>query len=1353
MNSIIAEKIQFVRKTMRSVHMSRFRMMLLSAFLLMFLSAAVWAQDAQLSDVPSENAEYNFSIWEAAAGLSGGSNVRFPQELPSYMLLNPAVFNPLGVPVVEAGYSGIIEGAGNGYSGHRASLWSNIPIASGQINSGFEFQSLATTLANTGSAARLHAGWSNSFRDSFLLGAGLETGLSQGRNGTDWTLSAKLGVSQNLGTVGPFDTFKWNAAFTNLGKEMTTPGGAFYRSPFTLRGGVHGQIVLNDNFTLSNGVLLAFPGMRDFMFNLQSSLEFRERLALSLSWGLDIGQQVNDQYQNSSLLPRVSLSYSMFNRAHPDLDINTSLYSPYSGHTAFSVGAAMPLKRVDRDGPEISLEMPEQIFISPNNDGRQDNWDQALEVEDPSGVSRMEIHLKSGSETLFTQSWEIEPVAEEGLYGLVKEVLQGSRTAVIPESVLISGKNDSGDVLPDGTYQFSITATDVLGNRSELNPAEVVIDTMQPEIEIADLSVQDKIFSPNNDGNKDELLIPQQGSKEQLWDQTIYDATGNPVWTNQIRESSLDQLSWDGFSDQGNRLPDGVYRYEVVSRDRAGNENRAEVNNIIINSVVSPVRIDLADSYFSPNGDGVKDSLTLLPIPESREGIRSWSIQILDDREEQVTTLNGEGAPSARVEFDGRSTDGEVLPQGRYRARFILEYFSGNTPRALSPWFNLDVTAPEISLELESDLFSPNNDNRSDVLTIYQESSEEQLWEARIVEAEDNAPVKEYSFRGRADFELTWDGRDSDGALAPDGTYRYIIQSRDRAGNSVEASSPVFTLDTSDAEVLVNAGYDAFSPNGDGNKDVQEFTTRVSNNDQVESYRFTIENVDGEQLRSISGTGEVPENISWDGRDDQGRPVEDNLYIAKLEVELRNRSVGSAQTRSFQLDTVYPEISLDSDYLIFSPNGDENKDSLTIRQRSTPEELFEARILNAEGEAVRSYFWEGSIENLTWDGLDEFGNLAPNGEYSYEIRVEDPAGNVALERIEGIELDSRNTSVFLTLSENGISPNGDGFKDSLEIGLYTNITEGIDTWALAIFGEGGNLIAEYGGNSLSEQEEISFDGRNEDGEIVEGQMYAQFSVLYTKGDNPQAKSSLFRVDNSGPDQTVRVNPVPFSPDGDGIADVLTIDIDAEDPAGIAGWRLGIYDRVGNLFKEFSSNGAPEEDILWDGLSDDGERVISAEDYRYEFESIDRLGNESSSEGLIPIDILVIKDGNNYKVAISNITFEPNSPRIIVGGPTAVGQRNESIIERLIEVFSKYPQYRIVIEGHANNISGTEREEVEELQPLSTGRAQAVKDQLVERGMDPTRIDVVGRGGTMPLVPFSDEENRWKNRRVEFILIR
>jgi len=43
--------------------------------------------------------------------------------------------------------------------------------------------------------------------------------------------------------------------------------------------------------------------------------------------------------------------------------------------------------------------------------------------------------------------------------------------------------------------------------------------------------------------------------------------------------------------------------------------------------------------------------------------------------------------------------------------------------------------------------------------------------------------------------------------------------------------------------------------------------------------------------------------------------------------------------------------------------------------------------------------------------------------------------------------------------------------------------------------------------------------------------------------------------------------------------------------------------------------------------------------------------------------------------------------------------------------------------------------------------------LVENGVDPRRLTVVGLGSSEPVVPFTDVQNRWKNRRVEFVLIK
>ena len=92
------------------------------------------------------------------------------------------------------------------------------------------------------------------------------------------------------------------------------------------------------------------------------------------------------------------------------------------------------------------------------------------------------------------------------------------------------------------------------------------------------------------------------------------------------------------------------------------------------------------------------------------------------------------------------------------------------------------------------------------------------------------------------------------------------------------------------------------------------------------------------------------------------------------------------------------------------------------------------------------------------------------------------------------------------------------------------------------------------------------------------------------------------------------------------------------------------------------------------------------------------------------------------------------------------------------IFNKYRSYAIVIEGHANSVfwqdeARAAKEQEEALIPLSKARAEAVKQALVKLGLDEARIATAGVGGAQPLVAFGDTVNRWKNRSVEFILIK
>jgi outer membrane protein OmpA-like peptidoglycan-associated protein len=58
-----------------------------------------------------------------------------------------------------------------------------------------------------------------------------------------------------------------------------------------------------------------------------------------------------------------------------------------------------------------------------------------------------------------------------------------------------------------------------------------------------------------------------------------------------------------------------------------------------------------------------------------------------------------------------------------------------------------------------------------------------------------------------------------------------------------------------------------------------------------------------------------------------------------------------------------------------------------------------------------------------------------------------------------------------------------------------------------------------------------------------------------------------------------------------------------------------------------------------------------------------------------------------------------------------------------------------------------------LQPLSEERAKVVLARLQEFGVSRSRLSSVGVGGGRPVIAFEDHDNWWKNRRVEFILIK
>ena len=132
-----------------------------------------------------------------------------------------------------------------------------------------------------------------------------------------------------------------------------------------------------------------------------------------------------------------------------------------------------------------------------------------------------------------------------------------------------------------------------------------------------------------------------------------------------------------------------------------------------------------------------------------------------------------------------------------------------------------------------------------------------------------------------------------------------------------------------------------------------------------------------------------------------------------------------------------------------------------------------------------------------------------------------------------------------------------------------------------------------------------------------------------------------------------------------------------------------------------------------------------------FEGITEEGNRVTGEKLMK--------GIKETVAL-NLNFDFDKANLI--------PKNLDEVKKVALYLKNNVDQNIIITGHTDN-AGTVDYNID----LSIKRAESVKRALVNFGIDQKRIQVIGKGESVPYVPNDSEENRFRNRRIEIELVK
>ncbi len=290
-------------------------------------------------------------------------------------------------------------------------------------------------------------------------------------------------------------------------------------------------------------------------------------------------------------------------------------------------------------------------------------------------------------------------------------------TGPLLPSFVWDGLDEDGKSVRDGNYRIGLKTFNKKNDLLSDDSVQVQILSLRSHFSI---EASETYFSNHSTKYpKKELVFtvnPSGPSEVQSWHFEISSTQTHQVVFEKNGKVRLPKsIKWNGRNSEKISVPDGSYFCQLTASDAAGNSLKADEVQIFIHNTPPELAFQGEDSLIDFSSP--KEFHFNVQTADT-SGIENWKLELLDENQQTLKMIRGQGQPPKELSWDGKTDNGQAVEPGSFvHGIFSVTDKAGNSARSDPVPLQVDYRPPSNQEQLTLNLTTVNFDLSSFRLT------------------------------------------------------------------------------------------------------------------------------------------------------------------------------------------------------------------------------------------------------------------------------------------------------------------------------------------------------------------------------------------------------------------------------------------------------------------------------------------------------------------------------------------------------------------------------------------------------------------------------------------------------------